>query len=65
MYKTGKTAIFIYQSDFAGTNKSDYLAREVGNDFGKIVAKLKNNDVFFEHYTDMPGFKPTSATSQK
>jgi catechol 2,3-dioxygenase-like lactoylglutathione lyase family enzyme len=56
MYRTGDTAIFIYQSEFARTNKADYLAWEVGNDFQDVVAWLKNNDITFEHY-NFPGFK--------
>ena len=55
MYKTGNTAIFIYQSDFAGTNKADYLAWEVGDDFKKIVTELKLKAATFKDYSDMFG----------
>jgi catechol 2,3-dioxygenase-like lactoylglutathione lyase family enzyme len=55
MYKTGNTAIFIYQSEFAGTNKADYLAWEVGDDFKQIVAELKTKSVTFVDYSDMFG----------
>ncbi len=55
MYKTGNTAIFIYQSEFAGTNKADYLAWEVGDDFKQIVADLKAKGVDFKNYADMFG----------
>jgi catechol 2,3-dioxygenase-like lactoylglutathione lyase family enzyme len=54
MYKTGNTALFLYPSDFAGTNKADYVAWEVGDDFSAIVAKLRSANVIFEHYPDMP-----------
>ena len=57
MYKTGDTAIFIYQSEFAGTNKADYLAWEVGNDFKQIVAELHAKDVMFDDYSDMFGIE--------
>jgi predicted enzyme related to lactoylglutathione lyase len=56
MYKTGSTALFIYESEFAGTNKADYVAWEVGDDFTKIMAKLKSVNVVFEHY-NMPGIR--------
>lgn len=57
MYKTGNTALFVYQSEFAGTNKADYIAWEVGNDFSTVVAKLRSDKIVFEHYPDMPGVK--------
>ncbi len=53
MYKTGNTAIFIYSSEFAGTNKADYIAWEVGENFTRIIAKLKANGVVFKDYADM------------
>lgn len=56
MYKTGNTAMFIYQSEFAGTNKADYLAWEVGDDFQEIVTYLRTKEIIFEEYT-MPGFE--------
>ena len=55
MYKTGTTAIFIYQSEFAGTNKADYLAWEVGDDFKQIVADLHAKNVSFRDYSAMFG----------
>lgn len=54
MYKTGSTALFLYESEFAGTNKADYVAWEVGADFQNIVKKLRDAGVTFEHYK-MPG----------
>jgi catechol 2,3-dioxygenase-like lactoylglutathione lyase family enzyme len=55
MYKAGGTAIFIYESDFAGTNKADYLAWEVGDDFNQITATLKSKNVVFNNYGEMFG----------
>jgi catechol 2,3-dioxygenase-like lactoylglutathione lyase family enzyme len=57
MYKTGNTAIFLYTSDFAGSNKADYVAWEVGDDFRDIVAKLRSDNVVFRQYPGMPGVK--------
>jgi catechol 2,3-dioxygenase-like lactoylglutathione lyase family enzyme len=55
MYKTGNTAIFIYESEFAGSNKADYVAWEVGDDFNDIVTDLQSKDVTFKDYSDMFG----------
>ena len=53
MYKTGDMAIFVYPSEFAGTNKADYIAWEVGEDFTEIITKLKKAKVVFKNYADM------------
>jgi catechol 2,3-dioxygenase-like lactoylglutathione lyase family enzyme len=55
MYRTGNTAIFIYQSEFAGTNKADYIAWEVGDKFKQIVADLRAKGVAFKNYAEMFG----------
>jgi catechol 2,3-dioxygenase-like lactoylglutathione lyase family enzyme len=57
MYKTGNTALFVYPSKFAGTNKADYVAWEVGKDFSDVVAKLRSDKIMFEHYPDIPGIR--------
>lgn len=54
MYKSGDSMIFIYPSEFAGTNKATALAWGVGDDLDKIIGELKAKGVTFEHY-DMPG----------
>lgn len=59
MYKTGNTAIFIYESEFAGTNKADYIAWEVGDDFNEIVEMLRSKDVAFVDYGYMFGVPVT------
>lgn len=53
MYKAGNTAIFVYPSEFAGTNKADYIAWEVGDDFTDIITKLRKDKVVFKNYADM------------
>lgn len=57
MYKTGDTALFIYVSEFAGSNKADYVAWEVGDEFQAIVADLRDKNVTFDTFPDMPGVR--------
>ena len=54
VYKSGDTAINVYHSQFAGTNKATAVTWMVGGEIGKIVKALKAKGVAFEHY-DMPG----------
>ncbi|MER9873340.1 VOC family protein [Mesorhizobium sp. M0195] len=54
VYKSGDTAINVYRSNFAGTNKATAVTWTVGDELGKIVEALKSKGVAFEHY-DMPG----------
>ncbi|MER8951127.1 VOC family protein [Mesorhizobium sp. M0833] len=54
VYESGDTAINVYRSNFAGTNKATAVTWTVGNELGKIVEALKSKGVTFEHY-DMPG----------
>lgn len=51
--KSGATAIDVYRSEFAGTNKATALTFSVG-DIDAEVRELKGNGVTFEHY-DMDG----------
>jgi hypothetical protein len=53
-YLSGHTAIFLYESEFAGTNKANALAWSVGEEFDAIVESLRSHGVTFEHY-DLPG----------
>jgi catechol 2,3-dioxygenase-like lactoylglutathione lyase family enzyme len=53
-YKSGKTSINVYRSDFAGTNKATAVTWEVP-DVEKVVSALKAKGVKFEHYDDMDG----------
>ena len=56
MYKTGESMVFVYPSQFAGTNKATALAWGVGDKLDAIIDDLKSKGVTFEHY-DMPGMK--------
>jgi catechol 2,3-dioxygenase-like lactoylglutathione lyase family enzyme len=54
MYKSGDSMVFVYPSEFAGTNKATAASWGVGDDLDKIVADLKAKGVAFEQY-DIPG----------
>jgi catechol 2,3-dioxygenase-like lactoylglutathione lyase family enzyme len=54
VYRSGKSLINVYRSDFAGTNQATALTWAVGKDVEGVVRKLKDKGVTFEHY-DMPG----------
>jgi predicted enzyme related to lactoylglutathione lyase len=56
MYKAGDSMIFVYPSEFAGTNKATALAWGVGDKLDLVIDELKAKGVTFEHY-DMPGMK--------
>ena len=52
-YKSGKSGVFIYPSQYAGTNQATAAAWDV-DDIEAAVAELKDKGVTFEHY-DLPG----------
>ena len=51
---SGDTAINVYRSEFAGTNKATAATWAVGDDFDSIIEALKEKGVTFEHYDDLP-----------
>ncbi|MBI4033419.1 VOC family protein [Candidatus Saccharibacteria bacterium] len=53
-YKNGGSSLFVYQSEYAGSNKATAVSWSVGEDLDKIVTELKGKGVAFEQY-DMPG----------
>jgi len=55
MYRTGSSAILVYQSGYAGTNQATYASWAVGDDIGSVVDDLKSKGVVFEQYDDLPG----------
>jgi predicted enzyme related to lactoylglutathione lyase len=55
-FQSGNSTIFVYRSQFAGTNQATALTIKVGNELEKVVQSLKAKGVNFEHY-DMPGMK--------
>jgi catechol 2,3-dioxygenase-like lactoylglutathione lyase family enzyme len=56
-YESGDSVVFIYKSDFAGTNKAIAATWVVGDEVDKIVEALKSKDIVFEHYKDMADTK--------
>jgi catechol 2,3-dioxygenase-like lactoylglutathione lyase family enzyme len=55
-YECGGTPIWVYRSEFAGTNKATAAGWTVGADIDRLARDLKEKGVKFEHY-DMPGMK--------
>jgi catechol 2,3-dioxygenase-like lactoylglutathione lyase family enzyme len=53
-YKTGKSSLLVYQSQYAGTNKATAASWAAGGELKEIVKTLKSKGVSFEHY-DFPG----------
>lgn len=49
-YKRGEASLFVYESEFAGTNKATAATWNVGGDLEAIVDDLKRKGVVFEHY---------------
>jgi catechol 2,3-dioxygenase-like lactoylglutathione lyase family enzyme len=52
-YKSGKSQLLVYQSQFAGTNKAT-AATWMVDDVESLAKDLKGKGIAFEHY-DMPG----------
>jgi catechol 2,3-dioxygenase-like lactoylglutathione lyase family enzyme len=52
-YRSGRSAVMVYQSRFAGTNKATAATWVVGGALDAIVRGLEAKGVAFEHY-DMP-----------
>ena len=55
-YESGNSMIFVYRSDYAGTNKATCMTWIVGDEVEQVARALKAKGVAFEHY-DMPGMK--------
>ena len=53
-FKSGPTGVFVYPSEFAGTNKATAAAWSV-SDVEGAVEELKKKGVTFEQYDDIPG----------
>lgn len=51
-FKTGKATLFVYRSQYAGTNKATAVTF-VAEDVENLVRTLKGRGVTFEHY-DLP-----------
>jgi catechol 2,3-dioxygenase-like lactoylglutathione lyase family enzyme len=53
VFRSGSSTIYVYKSQYAGTNQATALTWVVGKDIEGVVQKLKDKGVTFEHY-DMP-----------
>lgn len=54
--KSGNSTVYVYQSQYAGTNKATAVTWVVGDDVEDLVQQLKAKGIAFEYY-DMPGLK--------
>lgn len=53
-YKSGNSGVFVYPSQYAGSNKATAAAWSV-DDVAGAASDLKGKGVTFERYADMPG----------
>ncbi|MEO6938862.1 MAG: VOC family protein [Candidatus Kapaibacterium sp.] len=53
-FKSGNSLIYVYRSEFAGTNKATAITWLVAEELNDIVKSLKSKGVEFEYY-DFPG----------
>jgi catechol 2,3-dioxygenase-like lactoylglutathione lyase family enzyme len=53
VFRSGSSKIYVYKSQYAGTNQATALTWVVGKDVEGVVQELKAKGVTFEHY-DMP-----------
>jgi catechol 2,3-dioxygenase-like lactoylglutathione lyase family enzyme len=56
VFRSGTSTLNVYQSQYAGTNRSTAVTWLVGDDVEGIVRALKAKGVTFEHY-EMPDMK--------
>jgi catechol 2,3-dioxygenase-like lactoylglutathione lyase family enzyme len=54
VFNSGNSTVYVYQSQYAGTNKATAVTWVVGEEVEGIVQQLKAKGITFEHY-DMPG----------
>jgi catechol 2,3-dioxygenase-like lactoylglutathione lyase family enzyme len=54
VFKSGKSTVNVYKSQYAGTNQATAISWVVGENIEGVVQQLKAKGVTFEHY-DMPG----------
>jgi catechol 2,3-dioxygenase-like lactoylglutathione lyase family enzyme len=56
VFRSGRSSLNVYRSQYAGTNKATAATWTVGDDVEGVVRALRQKGVSFEHY-DMPGSK--------
>jgi catechol 2,3-dioxygenase-like lactoylglutathione lyase family enzyme len=55
VYRSGDSAVLVYESRYAGTNQATGASWAAGDDFDEIVRALREKGVTFERYDDLPG----------
>ena len=55
LYRSGSSAVLVYESAYAGTNQATAASWAVGDEFDSIVQSLRDKGVTFEQYDDLPG----------
>jgi len=55
-FKSGNSTLFVYRSQYAGTNQATAVTWVVGDEVDGVVRSLKAKGVTFEHYA-MPGLE--------
>jgi catechol 2,3-dioxygenase-like lactoylglutathione lyase family enzyme len=53
VFRSGTSTIYVYESEYAGTNQATAITWVVGEDIENVIRKLKDKGVTFEHY-DIP-----------
>ncbi len=56
VFKSGRSTLNVYRSQYAGTNQATAVTWLVGDDVESVVRALKAKGVVFEHY-DLPQMK--------
>ena len=56
VFKSGRSTLNVYRSQYAGTNQATAVTWLVGDDVESVVRALKAKGVVFEHY-DLPRMK--------
>jgi catechol 2,3-dioxygenase-like lactoylglutathione lyase family enzyme len=54
VFRSGKSTVIVYRSQYAGTNKATAMTWVVGGNIEEVAQQLKAKGIRFEHY-DMPG----------
>ena len=55
-FRSGASTLFVYRSQYAGTNRATAVTWVVGEEVDAVARALKAKGVAFEHY-DMPDMK--------
>ncbi len=53
VFRSGTSTIYVYESQYAGTNQATAITWVVGEDIENVIRRFKDKGVTFEHY-DIP-----------